>query len=263
MHPSGIRYTASVGWLGKVIGGSIGFMVGGPIGAIMGAVLGHGLDTLGEVGGTAPRLPSRPDDTERSQYIFFVTTFSLLAKMAKADGVVTSDEIDTVERFIRDSLRLDRTGRELAIRIFSKAKTSSHSFESFAQQFQQTFAHNHALRFGMLEILYRVAMADGILHPAEDRLLQSAQQIFQIPAGEAQRLRNSYVPNTERYYAVLGCRPSDSMTTIKSAYRALTRENHPDVMVSKGLPEEFIELANRKLQEINEAYREIKRARAA
>lgn len=263
-------------WFGKIVGGSVGFMIGGPIGAVMGAVLGHGLDTMAEqhnqlagaeVTGESrrrfgPTTRNTLSNIERSQYVFFVTTFSLLAKMAKADGVVTKDEIQTVDQFIRNNLGRDPAARDLAVRIFSEAKASPHSFESFAQQFQETFSTNPQMLLGMLEILYRVAMADGVLHPAEERLLKSAEQIFHITEGDAKRVRKLFIPDTDKHYAVLGCSPTDSMETIKSKYRALTRDYHPDKIVSKGLPDEFVEFANRKLQDINEAYTAIKQLRS-
>jgi len=249
-------------WLGKIIGGSIGWALGGPLGAVAGAALGHTFDAIGEAeartrGARAPEL----DALERSQYVFFVTTFSLLAKMAKADGVVTPEEIATVEAFIRRNLGDNARARELAIRIFREAKTSPHSFESFAEQFYAAFRHQPVMLLELFGILYSVAMADGVLHPNEQRLLDAAARIFRLSEDDARRIRTQFVPDDARYYEVLGCRPDDPMDVVKSRYRALTQQYHPDKVIAQGLPEEFVALANRKLQTINEAYDAIKKAR--
>ena len=83
-------------WMGKILGGGIGFVVGGPVGAVLGAVLGHHTMDSGK---------SLDQDEERHG-IFFVTTFSMLGKLSKADGQVSSEEIEVVERVMTDSLRL-------------------------------------------------------------------------------------------------------------------------------------------------------------
>lgn len=252
-------------WIGKIVGGSIGFTFGGPLGAVAGAAIGHGFDVMADH--DAPRTTQRArgglNPLEETQSIFFVTTFSLLAKMAKADGVVTRDEVQIVDDFIKRNLAARGPARDLAIRIFQEAKSSRHTFEDFAEQFHSAFRRQPGMLREILELLYQVAMADGVLHPEEERLLEAAERIFGIDASDAKRIRARLVPDDSRHYAVLECDPSDSLKTIKSRYRQLARDYHPDRLMAKGLPEEMLQVGTRKLQEINEAYESITAARAA
>lgn len=258
--PKSPKSNKPTSWFGKLLGGSIGLFLGGPLGAVAGVALGHLVDTMAEQGpnklGPAPLSPH-----EQAQTIFFVTTFSLLGKMAKADGIVTHEEIRAVEDFMRHNLRLDLATRAFAIEVFNEAKGSHHSFEGFAEQFYAAFNGQPVLLRGMLEMLYRVAAADGVLHGEEEALLGKAARIFRIPAEESARLRQQLVPDASKHYAVLGCAPTAPMEAIKKRYRELTREYHPDHVIAKGMPDEFVEFANHKLQEINEAYEVINKER--
>ncbi len=251
-------------WIGKIVGGSIGFTFGGPLGAVAGAAIGHGLDMMADqdVQRPAHGHPAGLDALQEAQSLFFVTTFSLLAKMAKADGVVTRDEVQVVDDFIKRNLESRGPTRDLAIRIFREAKNSPYTFESFAEQFHDAFRHQPSMLREMLELLYRVAMADGVLHPEEERLLKAAERIFGIESGDVGRIRARLVLDDSRHYAVLECDPSDSLKTIKSRYRQLARDYHPDRLMAKGLPEEMLQVGTRKLQEINQAYDAIVVARA-
>jgi DnaJ like chaperone protein len=63
-------------------------------------------------------------------------------------------------------------------------------------------------------------------------------------------------------YEVLGVSPAASDAEIKTRYRELAREHHPDLLVSKGLPEEFLAASGRRLAAVNEAYETIIAERA-
>lgn len=241
----------------NLLWGAFGYAIGGPIGAIIATVASNALSSRDR------QLPPGQANLrqEENQLVFFVTTFSLLAKLAKADGVVSKEEVAVVDGFIKQSLQLDEQQRQIAIEIFSKAKDSPHSFESFAQQYYQILGHSSAMMREMLRLLYTIAAADGVFHPKEKELVSKAARIFNIPDHEHDLIQKSFFPNTEGYYAVLGCTPSDSMATIKTRYRALVSENHPDKVMSQGLPEEFVKLATAKVQKINEAYEQIQKER--
>ena len=244
-----------MGWMGKIIGGSVGFMLGGPLGAIAGVALGSFYDS--STGARRENL----NPGEEAHLLYFTAAFSMLAKLAKADGVVCRSEVETIERFMREGLRLDPEARKLAIRIFNRAKDSPDRFEDFAAQFYRYFHHQRQVVLSMYQILLAVADADGTVHPSEDRLLKTAARIFRISDTRSSRFRAASAGGSDRYYAVLGCSRSDPDETIKKRYRKLAADFHPDKIVSKGLPEEFTEFAKKKFQEIQEAYAEIKKER--
>jgi DnaJ like chaperone protein len=241
--------------MGKIIGGSVGFMLAGPLGAVAGVALGAIYDA--GTGSSRVRLNSG----EEAHLTYFVAAFSMLAKLAKADGVVSREEIAVVSRFMKENLGLDSEGEKLAIRIFNQAKTSPDRFEDYAVQFYSIFSARREIIISMFDILMAVASADGVIHPNEERMLNSAARIFHINSGQYGRIKESRQGGVDRYYAILGCSRSDTNETIKKRYRRLATEFHPDKIIAKGLPEEFITFAKSKFQEIQEAYEKVKEER--
>ena len=249
-----------MGWLGKAVGGSLGFLIGGPIGAIAGIALGHQYDKNEEKIKSAAGVFSRQ---EKSQAIFFVTTFSLFAKMARADGRVSREEIDVIDNFIVHELGLDSESRNMAIKIFRAAKSSPEPYESLARQFYGEFRNRRDMLLTMVELLMRIALADNRFHVNEERMIRGVVNIFHISEQEYSRLRSVYLQSGDRYYAVLGCSRTDSDETIKKKYRKLVMEYHPDRVTAKGLPEEFAKVATEKFREIQEAYDFVMKERRA
>ena len=248
-------------WLGKVVGGTIGFAIGGPVGAVAGAAFGHMFDseTAGQPAGV--KSGNRLSNGETAQMTFFVASFSMLAKLVKADGQITESEIATIRQFMFDDLHLTPQSRLAAENIFRAAMDSSQSFEDFAAQFYQNFHNQPQLLEFMMDILFRVALADGSLHVAEERLIQSAAGIFQFSNDAYLKFKTRYAPDSDKYYTILGCSNRDSDDKIKKQYRKMVRDYHPDAIASKGLPEEFVTFANDKFREIHEAYEMIKKER--
>lgn len=248
-----------MGIVGKIVGGTIGFALGGPLGAIAGAVFGHAFDSSEESG-----LQGRSDSLsgiEQTQLAFFVSTFSMLAKLAQADGQVRNEEIDTIEAFAVRDLKLNPAEREVALNIFRAALASPARFEDFALQFYQRFQNNHQMIEMMVDILVRVSVADGVVNRAEEALLLHAVRIFQMGEQRYGQIKSRYTATENQAYEVLGCRSDDSDESIKKRYRTLVQSYHPDKIAGKGLPEEFIDLAHEKFREIQKAYETVKQER--
>lgn len=245
-----------MGWLGKIVGGTLGFAIGGPLGAIAGAALGHTFDVGGD--------PYYEDEThrlsyhEQAQMTFFVGAFSMLAKLARVDGRITPEEIHTVENFMAHDLSLNAVSQRFATQVFNAAIDSPSSFQDFATQLYRQFQHQPELLSLMMEVLFRVSVADGTLSEKEERLINSAARIFNFSDYKYKELRSRYGLDFNKYYAVLGTDSSASDAEIKSQYKKLVKEYHPDTIASKGLPEEFTKFANDKFREIQEAYEVIK-----
>jgi DnaJ like chaperone protein len=198
---------------------------------------------------------------ERAQMTFFVASFSMLAKIARADGRVVDSEITSVRRFMAQDLKLNTQSMRAAEMIFQTALNSQQSFDDFAVQFYQQFHDQPQLMEMMVDILIRVSVADGQLNDIEERLISSAVRVFNISADMYQKIRLRYIQDSDQYYAILGCDRKDSDEYIKQQYRKLVRDFHPDTIASKGLPEEFIKFANDKFREIQGAYETIKKER--
>lgn len=248
-----------MGFIGKVIGGTIGFAMAGPLGAIAGAALGHAFDSDAQQYSTVQRTRLAPD--EEAQFTFFVAAFSMLAKLIKADGRISREEVEVVEKFMIYDLNLDTASRRFATNIFNTAIESQDHFIDYATQFYNQFQTQPQMLDLMIDILVRVSLADGDLSSSEEKLIQSAVSIFGFSDDQFRKIRSKYVSESERYYAILGCDANDSDQHIKQQYRKLVSDYHPDKIASKGLPEEFIKFANDKFREIQEAYEVVKKER--
>ncbi|MAU40256.1 MAG: molecular chaperone DjlA [Kordiimonas sp.] len=231
---------------GKVVGGAAGFAIGGPIGGLLGALAGHAVDRH------MREADNEGENTEGTQQISFtIGVIVLSAKMAKADGQVTRDEIDVFRRaFHVPEHELKNVGR-----LFNQAKQDARGFEPYARQLATLFQDRPAVLEDLLDILFHIARADGVIHPAELTFLREVAAIFGFPETEFERIRASHLgADRADPYTVLGVEPSVTDTELKKHYRQLIKEHHPDRLIAQGMPPEFIDVANDKLAAINTAY---------
>jgi DnaJ like chaperone protein len=259
-----------MGWIGKLIGGAMGLAMGGPLGMIAGIAFGNLFDrasqfTTSQENSADPfGSQGRLSAEQQSQMVFFVGAFSMLARMATIDGRLLPEEQQKVEEFIQRDLKLDPQSRQAALRVFNASLTGGGTFDQFATQFYQNFAHESSILELMIDILVRVAAADGTINEAEDRLITVAARIFRISDAllvSIKRRHASVAASPAKAYAVLGLQSDASNEEVKKAYRKLSIEFHPDTIASKGLPEEFTTFATEKFREIQEAYESIRKAR--
>src|SRR5210317_1334709 len=250
-------------WFGKLTLGSLGLIFGGPLGAVAGAALGH---LLIDKSSDLVNRTIRPEQelqfrsTERTQATYFISLFSILGKLSKIDGVVTRDEIAVVQGFI-DNLPIAEGEKQFARQVFNEAKDSRYSIEDFAAQLYQATKTQPTLLLSFLDLLFKVAAADGTLHPAEEIALKNVKDIFKISDGQFENIKAVYFKDFDKYYKILNCTPESSNQEIKSNYKKLVKDFHPDTIVSKGLPEEFMDFAANRFREIKESYDKIRQER--
>ena len=250
-------------WFGKFTLGTLGLIIGGPLGAVAGAALGHilidkGSDLVNRT--TRPEQELLFEPAERTQATYFISLFSILGKLSKIDGVVTRDEIEVVQGFI-NNLPIAEREKQFARQVFNEAKDSRYTIEDFAAQLYQAARTQPTLLLSFLDLLFKIAAADGTLHPAEETALKSVKDIFKISDTQFENVKAVYFKDFDKYYKMLNCTPESSNQEIKSSYKNLVKDFHPDKIVSKGLPEEFTDFAANRFREIQESYEKIKQER--
>ncbi len=245
-----------MGIWGKIVGGAAGFAIGGPIGAIVGVAAGHFIDRA-----TANRQSISSSSSaaiETKQQAFAIALVVLCAKMAKADGQVTRDEIAAFKRVFKVS----EADMGQVAQIFDQARKDPTGFEPYAEQIMDIFPDNRQVRQELLGALLYIAQADGVVHEKELKYLRAISQIFEFDEKEFEQIYSSHLGTDETDpYEILGLDRASTDKDIKTTYRKLVRENHPDRLMSEGLPKEMVDVANEKLAHINSAYDRIAKLR--
>ena len=257
---------------GKIVGGVLGFALGGPLGALLGAVAGHGL-----LDRSRSRAAASGNGTAEADagVVFALGVIALSAKVAKADGTVTRDEIRTFQRLFP----FDPDERGRIAHLYNEARRSADGFEAYAGQVRGALAGKPELLAEVVDALYAIAAADGELHPAEEDMIARIGAVFGLGEYEMASLRARHAAGhgsqsgagsagnrgngAADAYAVLGVEPGATDEDLRAAHRKLVRTYHPDRLVSKGLPEEFMALANDRLAAVNAAYETVRKERRA
>ncbi len=254
-----------MGVWGKILGAVGRFLTGGPLGAVVGAALGHAADqgAIGtRIGPGAADLAALLGNKDT---LFAISVIVLSAKLAKADGPVKRSEIDAFKAMFRIPPENLREVGEM----FDRAREDHEGWEPFAERLGEAFADNRAMLEDVLAALFYIARADGPITRGELPVLQGIHLRFGLDALAWERAKGggqagSRVDDqrrTDDAYAVLGLTAAATDEQIRLAWRKLMRENHPDSLASRGVPQDFIERANRKVAEINAAWDRIKRQR--
>ncbi|NOT39379.1 MAG: DnaJ family molecular chaperone [Alphaproteobacteria bacterium] len=246
---------------GKIGGVAAGLAIGGPIGGLLGGLAGHILiDRESRRRNGDDKREERDDRTirERDQVAFTIGVIALAAKLAKADGTVTRDEVEIFKRVFP----VPREEEGNVGHLFNLAKQDVAGFDSYAKQLASLFRAKPGVLEDLLDSLFLIAKADNRLHPGELEYLKHVAQIFGFTSNAFERIRASHFgPDREDPYVILGADRSASNDDLKHAYHRLVRENHPDSLMARGVPEEFVRLATEKLASINGAYEMIKKER--
>ncbi|MDF1871445.1 molecular chaperone DjiA [Vannielia sp.] len=185
---------------------------------------------------------------------FTIAVIALGAKMAKADGQVTRDEV----KAFREVFTIPEGEENNAARVFNLARQDVAGFEEYAARIARMFDSGHGALGDLLEGLFHIAMADGEYHPKEDDFLTRVAEIFKVDEREFRSLRARFVPDAEPDpYDVLGVPHDASPEEIRAAWRRQVRESHPDVMIARGVPKEAVRMAESRMIALNRAWEEI------
>lgn len=202
------------------------------------------------------RLRTPPERT----VAFTIAVIALSAKLAKADGQVTRDEVAA----FRQVFTIPAAEEANAARVFNLARQDVAGFEAYARKIAALFADNRAMRVDLMEALFFVAMADGAFHPGEEDYLHRVATILDVGEPCFRALRERFVPGAPHDpYDVLGVPRDAPLEAVRAAWRQAVLDSHPDRMIARGVPPEALRLAERRLVAVNAAWEEISRSRAA
>ena len=196
------------------------------------------------------RLKTPPERT----VAFAIAIIALGAKMAKADGKVTRNEVTA----FKEVFHIPKRNEKQAANVFNLARKDVAGFESYAIKISKMFKNNHQSLLDLMEGLFHIALSDGKYHPAENEFLKKVSEIFEISELNFNRIRSRFVPDAPRdHFDVLGISPDTPIEEIRDRWRKLVRETHPDQMIARGVPEEAIRIATKRLSDINIAWEAI------
>ena len=232
---------------GKFIISAAGFALGGPIGALIGIVAGHAIDNIK----TKQKLP---EESALKQIGFTVGVIVLSAKMAKADGKVTKEEI----RAFQNKISVPENEIKNVARLWDQAKKTTDGFEVYAQQICQLLGKNSSVLEELLNLLIIIAKADGKITKSEILYLKQVSIIFGFSIEKFERIYSSNLGEISDPYQILGVTRNTPIVEIKNRWKLLASNHHPDKLIAQGLPIDFIEKSTNRLQEINNAWDIIK-----
>ena len=233
---------------GNLIGGYLGFSIAGPIGALIGSIIGGKISRA--------RQARFQQGSRQYQQIFAVSLVILTAKLAKADGHVSKEELIAIKEKLKvPDHEIDQVGK-----IFNKAKEDSLGYEPYAKQIGQIYKNNPAVLDEVINILFYIAEADGKISNSELSMIRNIASIFGLSDTQFEGIKESRKGSDKlNPYIVLGCSSKDNFATIRKRYIQLSKQHHPDALVMKGVPKEVIEESKKKMRAINSAFEKIKK----
>ena len=233
---------------GSLLGGVIGFSLGGPFGALLGSFLGGKISNISS--------SNTFGSQQNAQQIFALSLIILSAKLSKADGRVSKEELIAV----KEKLQIPDSEIDQVAKIFNKAKDESTGYEPYAKQIAEIFKGNQNVLEEVINILFYIAEADGHVSNEEESMIANIAFIFGLSQNQYESIKETRKSSDKlNPYVVLESNPNDDLSTIRKKYLKLSKEHHPDLLISKGVPQEVINESKNKMRAINSAWTQIQK----
>ena len=202
----------------------------------------------------AVRTAFEGDPETRRRVAFSVAMIALSAKMAKADGIVTFDEMQAFHQIFEVPAGEERN----VARLFDLAKQDTAGYENYAAQIAGMCGDgstNCASLEDIIDGLFHIAKADGALHEAELDFIETTASIFRLTPEhyDSILIRHGFGSEPDPL-KVLGLKRGATLVEARAAWRKLVQENHPDILKGRGVPDEFIAIATERIKVINRAW---------
>ena len=236
---------------GSLIGGMIGFSLGGPFGMLLGSLIGGKISRA--------KTQARFGSFAQPQQVFALSLIVLSAKLSKADGQVSREELIAV----KDKLKIPENELDQVGKIFNKAKEEKTGYEPYAKQIAQIYRGNINVLEEVINILFYIAEADGNVSHSELKMIEDIARIFGLSEIQINGIKESRKSSDKlNPYIVLESKPDESIEVIRKRYLKLSKEHHPDLLVSKGVPQEVINESKAKMRAINSAWAQVQKLKA-
>ena len=233
---------------GSLLGVVIGFSLGGPFGALLGSFLGVKISNVS----SSNTFVSQ----QNTQQIFALSLIILSAKLSKADGRVGKEELIAV----KEKLQIPDSEIDQVAKIFNKSKDESTGYEPYAKQISEIFKGNQNVLEEVINILFYIAEADGHVSNEEESMIANIAFIFGLSQNQYESIKESRKSSDKlNPYIVLESQPTDDLKSIRKKYIKLSKEHHPDLLISKGVPIEVINESKNKMRAINAAWDQIQK----
>ena len=262
-------------WWGKIIGALLGYIAAGPAGTVFGLIVGNLFDRGLASHLANPHLLYHAQKKQWVQKVFFEATFSVMGHIAKADGRVSTEEIQMAKTLMQE-MRLNPQQKEQAKRLFTEGKQSSFNLDIVLNELKRACRDNRELLKLFIDIQYRASQVDGLsikkikaldaifsclnfapLHQQYrfyDDFTSSASSQKEKPYEQKHYQTQTPKSNLAQAYGLFELNPEATKLEVKKAYRRLLSKNHPDKLIAQGLPESMIKMANDKTHKIRQAY---------
>ena len=236
---------------GSLLGGVIGFSLGGPFGALLGSFLGGKISNISS--------SNTFGSQQNAQQIFALSLIILSAKLSKADGRVSKEELIAV----KEKLQIPDGEIDQVAKIFNKAKDESTGYEPYAKQISEIFKGNQNVLEEVINILFYIAEADGHVSNEEESMIANIAFIFGLSQNQYESIKETRKSSDKlNPYIVLESQPTDDLKSIRKKYIKLSKEHHPDLLISKGVPIEVINESKNKMRAINAAWDQIQKLKS-
>ena len=233
---------------GSIIGGMLGFSIGGPFGMLLGSLIGGKMSRA--------RSSSGFRSFAQPQQIFALSLIVLSAKLSKADGQVSREELIAV----KDKLKIPESELDQVGKIFNKAKEESTGYEPYAKQIAEVYRGNINVLEEVINTLFYIAEADGYISDNELIMIEDIARIFGLTQTQINGIKEIRKSSDKlNPYIVLESKPDDSIEEIRKRYIKLSKEHHPDLLLSKGVPQEVIDESKAKMRAVNSAWDQIQK----
>ena len=232
---------------GKIFGGTGGFVIGGPLGGLLGVFAGHAIDKF-----TTKKMP---ESIAIRQVNFTIGVIALSAKMAKADGIVSSQELNAFKK----GLIINENELHNVEKVWNLAKQSVLGFESYAKQLANLFKPRSTILENLIHLLFTIAKSDGEITNEEIAFLKKVSNIFGFDENKFIYFKKIYTNNENDPYIILHSDINDPIHVINQRRISLLKNHHPDVLIAKGQPLEFIEKNNHYVKMINKSWEYVKK----